>query len=314
MVRKGSGSRMYDVLGVGCNAVDYLCPMDRYPIEDEKMQVERIELQGGGNVATALVAVARLGGRAAFHTVIAADHNTEWILTSFKQEKVNTDHLIIKDGSNPLAVILINRSTGSRTIMYSKRNVATFQPDEVHGELIQHTKVLLIDFYFPEASLAASKIAQSLHIPVVVDAEKPSPLAEQILCNCTHVIASRGFALHFTGMDQNTTDDALIEEFSLHLESPFVCITFGERGALAIDRATNRTFRQEAFKVDTVDSTGAGDVFHGAFAYFLSREYTLEKAIEYAAACAACKCRQIGGRSGIPTLVELEQFMEEYTD
>jgi sugar/nucleoside kinase (ribokinase family) len=305
---------MYDVLGVGCNAVDYLCPMDRYPIEDEKMQVDRIEMQGGGNVATALVAAARLGGSVAYHTVIAADHNTEWILASFKQEKVNTDHLIIKDGNNPLAVILINRSTGSRTILYSKRNVPTFQPDEVHGELIQHTKVLLIDFYFPEASLSASKIARSLHIPVVVDAEKPSPLAEQILGNCTHVIASRRFALHFTGMNQNTDEDTLLEEFFLRLESPFVCITFGERGALAIDRETNRTFRQEAFKVDTVDSTGAGDVFHGAFAYFLSREFTLEKIIKYAAACSACKCRQIGGRSGIPTLVELEQFMEEYTD
>jgi len=305
---------MYDVLGLGCNAVDYLCPMERYPIEDEKVQVESIELQGGGNIATALVAVARLGGAAAYHTVIAEDQNTKWILSNFKREKVNTEHLIIKKGNNPLAFILINRSTGSRTILYSKRNVPTFQPEELREDLIQHAKVLLIDFYFPEASLAASRIASSLHIPVVVDAEKPSPFAEQILMNCSHVIASRGFAKQYTGLDNNTEDNELLQAFSLRLKSPFVCITLGERGALAVDRVTNTIFRQEAFKVDTVDSTGAGDVFHGAFAYFISIELTLEEAIEYAAAAAACKCRHIGGRIGIPTAAELDQFLHMYRD
>ena len=305
---------MYDVLGVGCNAVDYLCPMDRYPVEDEKMQVESIELQGGGNVATALVAVARLGGAAAYHTVIAEDQNTEWILSNFKREKVVTEHLIIKEGRNPLALILINRSTGSRTILYSKKDVPTFRAEELQADLIKMTKVLLIDFYFPEASLEASRIASSLGIPVVIDAEKPSPFAEQVLLNCTHVIASKGFALQYTGSDSSVDDGALLQEFASRVESPFVCITYGERGVLALDRGSNDLFRQEAFKVDTVDSTGAGDVFHGAFAYFLSLDFTLRKAIEYAAATAAIKCRQIGGRKGIPTRAELDKFLENYTD
>jgi ribokinase len=310
----GNRNTKYDVLGIGCNAVDYLCPMERYPIEDEKLQVEDIELQGGGNIATALVAVARLGGRAAYHTVIAEDQNTEWILSNFKREHVDIDHLIIKRGNNPLAFILINRSTGSRTILYSKKKVPGFQPDELHTDLIGRAQVLLVDFYFPEASLRACSIASSLNIPVVIDAEKPSHLADQVLLHCSHVIASRGFALQYCGVDSAVDGDVLLQKFAARLKSPFVCITLGENGALAYDRTTQTNFHQQAFKVDTVDSTGAGDVFHGAFAYFLSQDFTLQKAVEYAAAAAACKCRQIGGRSGIPNRDELELFLQGYSD
>jgi ribokinase len=303
----------FDVVGIGCNAVDYLCLMDRFPIEDEKMPVERIEMQGGGNVATALVAVTRLGGRAAYHAVIAEDHNRDGILQAFKRENVNTDHIKIKEGNNPLAIIFINRMSGSRTIMYSKRNVPIFQPDEVNRDLIRHSKAMLIDFDFPEAVLVATKTAREMNVPVVVDAEKPSPFAARILGNCTHVIASRGFAQYFTGIENETAEETLLDALSGRLKSPFVCITFGERGALAFDREMNRTFRQEAFKVETLDSTGAGDVFHGAFAFFMSRGYALEEVLRYSAACAACKCRQLGGRKGIPTLLQLEQFLEGYT-
>ncbi len=313
MQKHRRGNEIFDVVGIGCNAVDYLCLMDRFPIEDEKMPVESIEMQGGGNVATALVAVTRLGGRATYHAVVANDHNRDGILQAFKRENVNTDHLIIRDGNNPLAIILINRLTGSRTIIYSRRNVPTFHPDEVDEELIRHSRVILIDFDFPEAVLVATETAREMNIPVVVDAEKPSPFAARILKDCTHVIASQGFAQYFTGMENETVENTLLEALSGRLGSPFVCITFGEKGALAFDREKNRTFRQEAFKVDTVDSTGAGDVLHGAFAFFLSRGYTLEEALRNSAACAACKCRQIGGRKGIPTLLEMEQFLEGYT-
>jgi ribokinase len=308
-----SGSETFDVVGIGCNAVDYLCLMDRYPTEDEKMPVECIEMQGGGNVATALVAVTRLGGRAAYHAVIAEDHNRDGILQAFKGENVNTDHILIKDGNNPLAIILINRLIGSRTIMYCRRNVPTFQPDEVNEELIRHSKVILVDFDFPEAVLVATEIAREMNVPVVVDAEKSSPFAARILKNCTHVIASQGFAHYFTGIENETAEENLLDELSRSLECPFVCITFGEKGALAFDRGMNRTFRQEAFKVETVDSTGAGDVFHGAFAFFLSRGYTFEESLRNSAACAAYKCREVGGRKGIPTLPQLEQFLESYT-
>jgi sulfofructose kinase len=302
----------FDVVGLGCNAVDHLCLMDSFPPEDQKTQVEAVEMQGGGNVATALVTVTRLGGSAAFHAALGDDPYRGSILAEFEREKVNTDHLIIKQGSNPLALVLINRSRGTRTIMYTKRGVPSLSPDEVDRELVLRAKVLLIDFYYPEATLEAVRIARTADIPVVVDAEKPSDLAPDILALCTHVIASCGFARHFTGVSDEDDPETLLRAFAGRLESPFVCITLGREGAIALNRGAARPFLQHAYTVDTVDTTGAGDVFHGAFAFFLARGRSHEEAVRHAAACSAMKCRALGGRSGIPTFDELSRFIKEH--
>jgi sulfofructose kinase len=304
------GSVCFDVVGLGCHAVDHLCLMDLFPPEDQKTQVEAIEMQGGGNVATALVTVTRLGGSAAFHAVVGDDPYRESIMVAFEKEKVNTDYLIVKQGSNPLALILINRKRGTRTIMYTKRGVPSLSADEVDRGLINRAKVLLIDFYYPEASLEAARIARTADIPVVVDAEKPSALAADILEMCTHVIASCEFARHYTGVAEESDHETLLRAFADRLKSPFVCITLGREGAVALNHHAARLFLQHAYTVDTVDTTGAGDVFHGAFAFFLARGETLEEAVRYAAACSAMKCRALGGRRGIPTMDELARFLE----
>jgi ribokinase len=307
-MRKDAG---FDVLGIGCNAVDHLCLMDRFPEEDQKTLVESIQVQGGGNVATALVAVARLGGKAVFHAVVANDDNRERILADFARQGVNTEHCIMKKGRNPLALILINRSNGTRTIMYTKQDVPSFMPDELDESLLGKTKVLLIDLYYPEVSLRSAQEARKAGIPVVIDAEKPSPLALEVLKHCSHVIASTGFARHYTGLGEDADDERLLHGFAGLIESPFVCITLGENGALAFERERNRTFHQTAYQVKTVDTTGAGDVFHGVFAYFLSRGCSNAEALRHAAACAAMKCRTIGGRRGIPPMNELQAFLKE---
>jgi sugar/nucleoside kinase (ribokinase family) len=309
---KEAGKRtVFDVLGVGCNAVDYLCLIDAFPEEDTKMAVDTIETQGGGNVATGLVAVARLGGRAAFHAVIGNDEHRDEVIARLEREKINTDYVITKEGSNALACILINRQLNTRTIMYCKRTVPAFPPEEFNDELVQRSKVLLIDFYFPEASLRAAKAACELGLPVVIDAEKPSYVADAVLENCSHVIASRGFALNYTETDDGTGDKKLLMNFSECIKSPFVCITLGDRGAIAYERKDNRIYMQDAFAVEVVDTTGAGDVLHGAFAYFISLNYSSREALRWASACAAMKCRELGGRKGIPTMNQLKKFMAD---
>lgn len=307
-----NGNKLFDVLGIGCNAVDHLCLMDRFPQEDQKTQAEVIEIQGGGNVATALVAVARLGGRAAYHAMVADDEYRERILSEFRSQKVNIDHLITKRGNNPLALILINRARGTRTIMYTKQGVPGFSADEVNETLIDRAKVLLIDFYFPEASLKAARIAREAGIPVVIDAEKPSELAPDILAYCSHVIASLSFTRHYTGMGEEADRSELLQAFAGRLSGSFVCITLGKEGAIALNRHQGRSFRQAAYVVETVDTTGAGDVFHGAFAYFLSQHRSHEEAVMLATACSAMKCRTLGGRRGIPTMEELMSFLQKY--
>jgi sugar/nucleoside kinase (ribokinase family) len=234
------------------------------------------------------------------------------ILAAFEEERVNTDHVIFKPGNNPLAVILINRSSGTRTIMYTKQGVPTLSPEEVHKDLIIRARVLLIDFYYPEASLEAARLARAAGIPVVVDAEKPSALAPDILALCTHVIASSGFARHYTGAGEEEDHETLLRAFADRLDSPFVCITLGREGAIALNCRSALPFLQHAYTVDTIDTTGAGDVFHGAFAFFLARGASHEEAVRHAAACSAMKCRSLGGRRGIPTMDELVRFLAEH--
>lgn len=306
----GNDSEMYDVVGVGCHAVDLLCMMDHYPVEDEKNETDCIEMQGGGNVATALVAVARLGGRAAYHGVVGDDQYRERIFSDLRKDGVDTRYLKVKEGSNPLAFIIINKTASTRTIVYTKRNVPGFVAEEVDPGFIGLGKVLLIDFYYPEASLRASGIARDFGTPVVIDAERPCHLARDIMKNGTHIIASRGFAREFTGIDEKAGIRDILMKFAEIIESPFVCITLGADGAIGYDSTTGRVFSQKAFAVDVVDTTGAGDVFHGAFAYLLAKSYTLQDAVRYSSACAALKCRSVGGRKGIPSLDEVENLLK----
>lgn len=301
---------MFDVVGVGCNAIDYLCLMPDFPEEDTKMEVDAIEMQGGGNIGTALVAVSRLGGSAAFCAAVGDDEYRDEVLAALRDEGVNTDHVVIKEGANPRAFIMINRRRSSRTIIYTRRNVPSFLPEDLDPAVIASARVLLVDFYYPEASISAAREARLRGIPVVVDAESVPPLAGRVLEQATHLIASLPFARRFTGLQdpQAAGPEALLSALAEKSGVPFVCVTLGERGAAAMER--NRRFiLQEAYPVKTVDTTGAGDVFHGAFAYALGRGYSVEQAMKLSSACASLKCGSLGGRRGIPGMRRVKEFL-----
>lgn len=301
---------MFDVLGIGAYAVDYLCVTSEYPREDEKIEAEAITVQGGGNAATACVAAARLGGRACYHGIIGEDENTRLILEELKRENVDISRIKIRKGRNPFAFIIINRKESTRTIVYSKKSIPPFKVKDVNIETIRDAKVLLIDFYYEEASLRASELAKNAGIPVVLDAERVTPLSGDIMRNTTHVIASKNFALEYTECSQNKDMGHVLDELSKKTVCPFVCITLGENGAVCFDRQMNKKYTQKAFKIDVTDTTGAGDVFHGAFSLFLSRGHSVTEVLRYSSACSALKCREIGGRKGIPTMEDLLRFLE----
>ena len=300
---------MFDVLGIGSFAIDYLCVTDNYPREDEKLEVDALEMQGGGNVATACVAAGRLGGNVCYHGAVGSDENTQLILEELRREKINTDHVEIKKGKNPVAFVIINRKNSTRTIVYSKKQVPSFDYEDVNTKIISECRVLLIDFYYEKASLKASKEAQKLGIPVVLDAERVTPLTDEILRNTSHVVASKNFALEFTASPQDRNPDKVLDDFSQKTICPFIFITLGPDGVIGFDRKNNKKYSQNAFEIDVFDTTGAGDVFHGAFSLFLSRKYSIDDILKYASACSAIKCRELGGRKGIPTMNEVQDFL-----
>jgi sulfofructose kinase len=300
---------MFDVIGVGCSAVDNLCVMDRFVEEDEKCEVHAIDVQGGGNIATALVAVARLGGSCCYHSVVGRDDLESRVLADLEKEGVDTAHAVLKEGTNPYTFILINRSNSSRTIIYTTTGVAVLEPDDLDPGLISSAKVLLVDLFHAEASLEAARVAREAGIPVVLDAELIKPLSKRVVEYATHLIPSRGFAVSFTRAGDDIDDRRLLDRLVEMTSADFVAITVGVKGAICHDRVKGETFTQDAFRVDTLDTTGAGDVFHGAFCYFLSRGCSLRDAVLYASGCSAVKCRGLGGRKNIPTAVELRDFL-----
>jgi ribokinase len=301
---------MFDVCGIGSSVLDYLCEVDHYPAENEKIVIERFGSQGGGLIGTALVAVARLGGKACYHGKLANDEKASQILESMKSEGVDVSHTISENGINPFVVVVINKKTGSRTILYTQPTSLTMQESQVDESLIANSKVLLIDFFHPQASLAAVGIASKRGIPVVVDAEKVTPLSLEIARRATHVIASKDFAFQITGRSRDSEVSEVLEQLAAKIPCPFLGITLGADGAIGIERPSRKEYFQRAYEVEVVDTTGAGDVFHGAFAFFLSQGFPISKALSYSAACAAMKCREHGGRQGIPTMNDLIHFLD----
>ena len=304
--------KKYDVLGIGSYCIDYLCSVSAYPAEDEKLKANDIDVQGGGNIATACVAVGRLGGTVCYHGSIGKDDLTEQIVSGLKKEGVDTEYVSIRDGRNPLSIVIVNTANQSRTIIYLKEDIPRFGPEDVDPELVRASKVLLIDFYHEEASLAASRIAREAGVPVVVDAEKDSPHAKDILANATHVVASQRFALREIGKDSAADKREMVKKFAEKVQSPNITVTMGKRGAVFFTRNGRRIMEQDAFDVDVVDTTGAGDVFHGAYALFLAQGYPDETILRRSSACAAMKCRATGGRKGIPTQDDLNRFLKDY--
>jgi len=304
--------KLFDVLGIGCNSIDLLCLLDGSPVEDEKIEVPSIEMQGGGNVGTALVAVSRLGGKAGYYWAVGDDEYKDRVLSEFNEYGVDTRFVTVKKGKNPIAVILINRQASTRTIFYTKNDITVLSPEELEESVLKAGKILLIDFFHPKTSLAVSRIAKREGISVVVDAEKVVGCSEEIMDNSDYVISSKSFAQEFCGSDEGVEDRKLLDMFVQKIRAPFVCITLGKKGVLAFEREKKNVFTQRAFPVEVVDTTGAGDVFHGAFAFFIAKGYSVRESVRYSSACAALKCRELGGRKGIPRMDEVMDLVRKF--
>ncbi len=296
---------MFDVVGVGCTAWDMLCITPEYPGLDVKVRVETLVTQGGGLTATALVAVARLGGTAA---IVGKAGNDDWGRQQREElvrEGVDVRNLVTgKPGDSHFAFVIVDRQTGKRTIYYKRGDDYLLRPDQVDRELITSAKTLLVDGHQMAAGIAAAEWAREAGVPVVMDAEGIEPRTPELVALTDYLVPSREFALDISGCS-DVTDAA--QKLAADGGHGAVVVTLGDQGALIV--TDGQVKRQPAFAVDVVDTTGAGDVFHGAFAYAIARGDDVQQATRFAAAVAALKCRKLGGRAGIPNLCETEELL-----
>lgn len=292
-----------DVLGVGYCAIDYLGIVPGFPEIDEKAQLSELIIQGGGITATAMAAVGRLGGRAAYVGPVGDDGFGRFIVEELQRDGVDTSGVIIRPGkTSQFSFVVVDQPTGKRTIFWTNSGL-TLMPEDIRKEDVLSAKVLQIDAHFPEAALQAAEWANEAGIPVVIDAGSMKPMMEDLLERTDYIIASELFARQITGKDN--PENALKTLFTGRCK--LAAVTLGGRGCIY---TTNEgKYRQPAFKVEVVDTTGAGDVFHGAFSYGLSQGWDNGQIIEFASAVSAMKCTKLGGRTGIPTIEQVKTFI-----
>ncbi|MFB3883339.1 MAG: PfkB family carbohydrate kinase [Armatimonadota bacterium] len=284
------------IAGLGIACLDYLFVTEEATPGGYARLVDH-SVEGGGLVATALVAAARLGAAAEIVTWVGDDEEGRLVLDGLRKDGVDVSRAeVVTGGRTAISFIQVEAGTGERTI-YHRRGIenVTAQPS---ADLA--CDVALIDGVWPEASLAFARSARERKVPVVGDF-CPTGRLEALASYTTALIVNRqcGEAMGASWQKRLGRLAALGPEF--------VAITAGEQGCYYLDGGEVR--HQQPFNVEVADTTGAGDVFHGAFAYALARRWGYPTCTEFASAAAALSCRALGGRRGIPALEEVQRMV-----
>jgi len=293
------------ITGIGYCGMDYLCRVPYVPHDDKVELIESL-IQGGGPCATAIVAAARLGADAAFCGAVGDDARGEQILRGFDDENVDTRNVKVRRGAeSPAGFCWIDQTSGKRSIAWTRGTVKPLGPREINPALIARSHVLHLDGHQTRAALAAAKLARAHGVVVSIDAGTLVPDIEKLLAQCDLIIASEKFAARYTG--EATPRSALKKLFADSCR--FAAVTLGRKGSVGFDG--KRFFTCPPFDVTVVDTTGAGDVYHGAFAFAYATGRPWTECMRFATVVAALKCTRFGGRTGIPSLKTTQSFMRK---
>jgi len=273
-----------DFVGLGFCSNDYLALLPEIPL-DSKVQIQQHLVQGGGPAATSTVAAARLGMSAAFIGVTGDDEPGKWILRDFEAEKVSTEGMVVRKGhTSSIAYCWIDAPTGKRSVAWTRGTLAELTADEVRLDLVRQAKILHLDGHNPVAALAAAKEARKHNIPVCLDAGTLRDGVRELLPYVTILIASEAFARLYTG--ENDLDKAIFKLREIGAE--VTGITMGKEGSMTLDG--DKIIRCPAFKIDPVDTTGAGDVYHTGFCVRYLETHDLMECMRFGSAVSAIKC------------------------
>jgi sugar/nucleoside kinase (ribokinase family) len=295
----------YDAVALGLNAVDHLVVVPHYPEFNTKVAFIAHKFAPGGQCATAMVALSRLGLRTKYIGKIGDDDIGRFQMKSLADEGVEASGVMIVDGvESQTAVIIIDRENGERTILWHRDDRLDIGADEVDRAAVTSGRVLLLDCHNVAASIAAARYAREAGVPVVIDIDNIYPDAEKLFPVVDFLISSSSFPERLTGEKDMRTALKIIKE---QTGSFFVAATMGVEGALAY--FNGEFIHSPAFSVECQDTTGAGDAFHAGFIYGLLTGRTVEETLKVANAVAALKCRALGGRTSLPTKDELVAFL-----
>ena len=298
---------MVQIVGIGANVCDTLITLGKYPTEDTKTRCEAIRRSGGGPVATGLVAAAKLGAKCAFIGNLSDDGDGRFLADDFKRFGVSTEYCKTLPGyASFTSCIWLARDNATRTVVFDRGNLPGTELDARAKAAIAEATVLMVDGNDLDAAVEAAKIARENGTKVLYDAGGRYEGVERLLPLADYLIPSEEFALGHTGA--KSTEEAAKILFAKYSPA-LVVVTQGKRGGILFDGKTARAY--PALPVEAVDSNGAGDVFHGAFAFALTQGYDPFSACVFSSAVSALKCRKTGARDGAPDYRETIAFLKE---
>jgi ribokinase len=294
----------FDVVGVGYTAYDYLGIVPHQPVPDTKLEIKEFKEQGGGPVSTALVTLSRLGKSVAVVAKIGGDTRGRLMVEDLQREGVDTRGLVVSpDHSSQFAFIMVEPGKGHRTILWGRAGLPNLTEQEVDLDLVRSARLLHVDNHEVAGAIAAARAAQEAGIPVLIDAGTPDDRIEELLSLVDYAVTSESFPKKLTGIEDREKALEAIRAYGPSVAT----MTLGPDGALALTE--DGLIHSPGFKVDVVDTTGAGDVFHGAFACGILEGWNLVEILRFSNAVAAMKCRALGGRTAIPTRTEVDAFL-----
>jgi len=292
-------------VALGLNAVDHIVVVPHYPQFNTKVEFISHDILAGGQCATAMVALARLGMRARYIGKVGDDADGKFQLQTLASDGVEASGVKVVEGApSQTSFIMVDEQSGERTIMWKLDEKLLIHEDEVDREAVTSGRAFLVDGHNVAASIRAAEYARDAGIPTVIDIDNIYEGAEHLLPLIDFLISSSSFPERMTGEKDLRLALKIIHETC---GSRFVAATQGAGGVLAYFQ--NQYLHVPAFPIKAVDTTGAGDAFHGGFLYGLLRGDDIETSLRFGNAVAAMKCSALGARSALPTEAQLQKFL-----
>lgn len=295
---------MAGVFCLGIATLDYVYGVEHLPTRGEKYRARDLAVVGGGCAGNASAAIARLGGRSWLATRLADDLTGDRIVADLAGEGVDTGFARRVAGlRSPVSAILVD-ADGERMVVSYSDPAMPEEPDWLPTALPAGAHAVLADTRWGEGTLAALGLARAAGIPGVLDGDRRPPHPD-ILAAASHVAFSAQALSEVAGEENPREGLAKLAQEA----DNWLAVTLGREGVLFIENGA--VAHIPAFAVEVVDTLGAGDVWHGAFALALAERKSEREAIRFASAVAAIKCTRFGGRAGSPRRDEVERFLAD---
>lgn len=295
-------SSQTDVVGVGANSVDFVYRLPHRPDFDgvSKVRITEHEVRCGGQVTTALATCASLGLRSAYVGAVGDDANGRMMIDELRQRQIDTSRIVIRNSPNPYAVILVDEASGERVVLWDRPEPLALEGAELPRELIQSARAVHVDDVDVAAAIEAARLAREAGVPVTSDIDTLSDRTPELV----RAVSIPIFAEH---VPRELTGEADFERALRRIRSYHqgrLCVTLGARGAMMLDGDDLHV--APALAVRPVDSTGAGDVFRGAFIHALLEGRPPAEILRWANIAAGLSCTKRGAMNSVPTREEMQ--------